>query len=437
MVVEEKRLAPPADSSDEIWLDTSDVRWFTYSEMEPWAYRPRGPVSRARHGRPQRLVEDVMAEGEPALAAAGALEVATLAPTRAGDKTFRQGRRPWSARRKRRFATRFVPTVTLAVSTAVAAPLGLRSASPGAATPATAAAAPQVDSLAAAPAASPTVLTSELEPAPSPPTITRLAEPDVEPPATVEAPATVGLPAAAEPPAMREVREPTAAELATWPTAAEATVTEPATESAVRSPAAATPGPRDALPERPLPAETAEEISEKRYPPIVWRESESHGVPHGGHLHQGVQFPIEGKQWVTWDPVHNRVPNRAGRLYGNDKLIRTVLKVVRSYHRDHPGAPRVLIGDLSRRDGGPLDHHVSHQNGLDVDVYYPRKDRQLLEATSVTEVDLALAQDLVDRFVAAGAQFVFVGLSTPLHGPPDIVQPYPNHDNHMHVRIRP
>jgi protein MpaA len=47
-----------------------------------------------------------------------------------------------------------------------------------------------------------------------------------------------------------------------------------------------------------------------------------------------------------------------------------------------------------------------------------------------------LAQDLVDRFVDAGASNVFVGPSTGLDGPPAIVEELPAyHDNHMHVRL--
>jgi hypothetical protein len=50
---------------------------------------------------------------------------------------------------------------------------------------------------------------------------------------------------------------------------------------------------------------------------------------------------------------------------------------------------------------------------------------------------MRLAQDLLDRFVAAGAELVYVGPNTPLTGPPGVVIPLVNHDNHMHVRIAP
>ena len=82
-----------------------------------------------------------------------------------------------------------------------------------------------------------------------------------------------------------------------------------------------------------------------------------------------------------------------------------------------------------------MEAHVSHQNGLDVDIYYPRLDGSLREPRLPDANDRPLAQDLLDRFLAAGAHMVFVGYSTGLHGPARVVIPYPNHENHMHVRF--
>ena len=159
------------------------------------------------------------------------------------------------------------------------------------------------------------------------------------------------------------------------------------------------------------------------------------GLPHVGTLVGGVRLPQEGPDWVTWDPVRDRVPNRANRLYGTDELVRMALDVIAAYRLAHPNAPRVVVGDLSRRGGGEIDEHASHENGLDLDVYYPRKDGRERPPASVSQVDARLAQELLDRFVAAGASVVFVGYSVPLHGQPGVVVPWANHDNHMHVRI--
>lgn len=174
---------------------------------------------------------------------------------------------------------------------------------------------------------------------------------------------------------------------------------------------------------------------------IRWRRSKALGKPWSGRLVKGVKLPPEGRLFFTWDPVRNASPNRAYRRFATGRLIRIALDVLRSHAADHPDAPRVGIGDLSRRHGGDFGErfgglgHSSHQNGLDVDVYYPRRDGREREPRRPAQIDRSLAQDLVDRFVDAGARFVFVGPNTKLTGPPHIVQVLANHDNHLHVRI--
>ncbi len=179
-------------------------------------------------------------------------------------------------------------------------------------------------------------------------------------------------------------------------------------------------------------------LASAAFPKVEWHHATSVGLPYDGRLIDGTQLPIDGPDWVTWNPVTNSVPNAPDRLYGNEHTIRTVLSVIEAYRAAHPDAPRVVVGDISYKGGGPMDdEHVSHQNGLDVDIYYPRLDGTLREPLEPDEIDHRLAQDLVDRFVAAGAQLVLVGPSTGLTGPSGVVIPYANHDNHMHVRFPP
>jgi hypothetical protein len=175
--------------------------------------------------------------------------------------------------------------------------------------------------------------------------------------------------------------------------------------------------------------------------PIHWRHSEALGLPHAGRLVRGVQLPAEGSHFFTWDPIRRRSPNRAWRRWGTDDLVRTTLRVVHAYAAAHPSAPRVGIGDLSRPHGGDFGAafgaigHATHQNGLDVDVYYPLRSGAERAPLSVDEVDLGLAQDLVDRFVRAGAVKVYVGPNTGLTGLPGVVEAIPLHDNHLHARV--
>jgi murein endopeptidase len=176
--------------------------------------------------------------------------------------------------------------------------------------------------------------------------------------------------------------------------------------------------------------------------PIHHRDSVAIGSPAAGGLERGVKLPPRGRHYFTWDPVEHVSPSPPWRRWGTDELVRTTLRVIRSYGRAHPRAPRVGIGDLSLPRGGYFGPeigggigHATHQNGLDVDVYYPIRPREERAPLRVDEIRMRLAQDLLDRFVAAGVDLVYVGPSTPLTGPPGVVIPLLNHDNHMHVRI--
>jgi murein endopeptidase len=182
--------------------------------------------------------------------------------------------------------------------------------------------------------------------------------------------------------------------------------------------------------------------AERAGPRIEWRDSVALGSPEAGGLDRGVRLPAAGRGYFTWDPVLKRQPNRDWRRWGTDDLVRATLRVVRRFRARHPDAPRLGIGDLSLREGGYFGPEVSggighgtHQNGLDVDVYYPRIDRRERPPTNPDQVNVGLSQDLLDLFLDAGAVLVYSGPSLPLEGPPGVVQPLVNHDNHLHVRI--
>jgi len=176
-------------------------------------------------------------------------------------------------------------------------------------------------------------------------------------------------------------------------------------------------------------------------PAVEWRASVSYGSWWAGTLARGVALPAEGRTFFTWDPVLRRSPNREWRRYGSDRLVRLVLRVLDDFRAAHPEAPRIGIGDLSRLGGGDFGirygrpGHASHQNGLDADLYYPRRDGKERPAARTEQIDRRLAQDLVDRFVRVGAVRVFVGPRTGLTGPRRVVQVLSHHDNHLHVRI--
>jgi murein endopeptidase len=176
-------------------------------------------------------------------------------------------------------------------------------------------------------------------------------------------------------------------------------------------------------------------------PEVEWKRSVAVGSPSAGRLVRGVRLPAEDEHFFTWDPVKRRSPNRAWRRWGTDVLVRLVLRIAREFGEAHPYAPRMAVGDLSRPRGGNFGPqfgdigHASHQNGLDVDIYYPRADGRERAPRNAPEIDRRLSQDLVDRFVAAGARYVFTGPRLSLRGPRRIVQKLAHHDDHLHVRL--
>jgi murein endopeptidase len=194
----------------------------------------------------------------------------------------------------------------------------------------------------------------------------------------------------------------------------------------------------------PLPPVATASPTPAPLPPVTKERppSRAAGVPWAGRLVNGRRLPPQGEGFVTWDPIFKQVGNRPWRRWGTEKLLRTVRGVLAAYARRHPGAPPVLVGDLSRPRGGDFGPrfggigHASHQNGLDADIYYPRADGKLRSPRRPDQVDRAAAQELVRAFVRAGAVNVFVGPSLNLHGPAKIVSPLVHHDNHLHVRLR-
>ena len=156
------------------------------------------------------------------------------------------------------------------------------------------------------------------------------------------------------------------------------------------------------------------------------------GKPWHGRLLNGVQLPARGPGFATWDPIRKRVGNRGWRRWGTAPLVATVERVLAAYARRHPSAPPVLVGDLSRPHGGDFGRRFG---GLG-HAYYPRLDRRAVRAARPSDVNRAAAQELVDAFTRAGAEYVFVGPSLDLRGPREIVQPLAHHDDHLHFRLQ-
>lgn len=182
-------------------------------------------------------------------------------------------------------------------------------------------------------------------------------------------------------------------------------------------------------------------------PELLTAGSVAVGLPFRGALRRGVTFPDETLDSFTWDFPLGESPSPAWRRVGTEKLVLTVRCVLARFRQADPLDRRVGVADLSRPSGGPFGPaygglgHASHQNGLDVDVLYPRLDRGEVPPDRVADIDAKASQALVTAFVRAGAQYVFVSpvlyRRGRLRGARGVVSPLVYHDDHLHVRLRP
>lgn len=62
------------------------------------------------------------------------------------------------------------------------------------------------------------------------------------------------------------------------------------------------------------------------------------------------------------------------RCFGHPALVLMLRRSARDVAKSEPGSV-MLVGDLSRQEGGPLHGHFSHQTGRDADIGFYAKDR--------------------------------------------------------------
>ncbi len=183
--------------------------------------------------------------------------------------------------------------------------------------------------------------------------------------------------------------------------------------------------------------------------------SESIGHPANGSLVNGVPLPTH-PGYVVWN--HDRT-------YLTTESAEHLLSAFDAFRRADPDAPRVGIGDGSRRDGGRLDQHHSHQSGRDVDVdYFQRRCRGTCGHRRLQPADLDADRQwrLIEPWLREGVvEYIFVdhALQEPLYEAArragvsradlsrffqwpraadvrfGVIRHVPSHVTHMHVRF--
>jgi murein endopeptidase len=128
------------------------------------------------------------------------------------------------------------------------------------------------------------------------------------------------------------------------------------------------------------------------------------GTPDAGLLVNPMPFP-GGPFWTVRDP---------GESWGTDETIDFIVTAIEAVEARYPGSPRLVVGDLSRPDGGRLNRHRSHQAGRDADIgfYYRRGEVDTFLAARKKDLDLPRTWALVRALVTeTDVERVFVDRS--------------------------
>jgi penicillin-insensitive murein DD-endopeptidase len=177
------------------------------------------------------------------------------------------------------------------------------------------------------------------------------------------------------------------------------------------------------------------------------------GRPGSACLSGAVELPLEGAGFQSVDVARRR-------HYGHPTLVDFIVELGHAVRARGLGS--MLVGDMAQPRGGPMSSgHVSHQGGLDVDIWFrldvgalPASRRDDLAQPPVVDprtgrIDRALWTDRHVELVRLAAldprvSRVFVGAALKRdlceRVWPDrrwlrVVRPWPGHDDHLHVRL--
>ena len=168
---------------------------------------------------------------------------------------------------------------------------------------------------------------------------------------------------------------------------------------------------------------------------VEWDRATSVGLPYSGRLVDGTQLPVEGADWVTWNPVTDSTPNLPSRLYGHERTIRTILSVIR-------GVPHRTCGRAARRRRRHQLARRREHGPARLPSERARRGRVLPAARPAPERSEGDRPDRPRPLAGSPRPLRRRGGTGRLRrlldrapGPSGVVVPYPNHEDHMHVRF--
>ncbi len=113
----------------------------------------------------------------------------------------------------------------------------------------------------------------------------------------------------------------------------------------------------------PPPVALPEDLPDWRVP-AEERRARSVGRPNKGHLENGVPLPMSGLGYTRFDRDTH---------FGTDETIALIEYAAARVAYAFPGSAPMLVGAISKEDGGAIGRHHSHRTGRDVDIAFFEK----------------------------------------------------------------
>jgi penicillin-insensitive murein endopeptidase len=134
-----------------------------------------------------------------------------------------------------------------------------------------------------------------------------------------------------------------------------------------------------------------EELARRVEADVASLGSLSIGAPGSGILLNAVALP-PGPHWEVAS---------SAEVWGTSETMAAIEAAIDKVHEVFPGAPPIVVGDISDPDGGRLKRHESHQGGRDVDLgfYYKRGQETRFTAGTPANMDLPRNWALVRALV--------------------------------------
>lgn len=162
---------------------------------------------------------------------------------------------------------------------------------------------------------------------------------------------------------------------------------------------------------------------------------------------------------------NQRMKTRPDRNYGTPEMLKAITDAVNLVHEAFPNTPPLIVGDLSRANGGHFPPHRSHQTGRDADIGYYVKNMtpSTLVKVNARTLDVARTWTFIHSLLSKNQViylFIDYGLQPPLYkyakdvvGVPEhllrkyfayprgrrakggIIQHLRGHANHIHARF--